>query len=1628
MRRIIHLDADAFFASVEQAADPRLRGRPVAVGGEKRGIIASASYEARRFGVHTPMPTVRARKLCPKLIVLPGDFEKYERFSRWMFSYAYDFTPDVEISSIDEGYCDLTAARQPPRAIAEALRRAIRESLKIVVSEGLGSNKLVSQIASKLHKPAAFAEVPAGGERSFLHPLPNRWLPGVGPRTAGRLNAAGLASIGQIAATPLDLLSLLLGRTAGQLKEFSDGRDDRPVVPVSEPAKSYGQQETFAADTTDEEYIEALLHRMADHLMARVREDGKAIRTVTVKVRYNDMAEDQCGESLPEPTDLESDVYTRLRPLLRRAWQRRVSLRMVSLKFASVYDGFCRAELPLERTAQQHEARRRLAAVVDELRKTRGPRIILRGHDFVLREAPAGRGGPSAGPKSEAPSPKVNRSTALASAPPAFIRHSAVVIRHSPAIPLHAHSCYSFLDSTLSVEAIVELARRHELPAVALTDTANLHGAVAFVQAARAAGLRPILGAEIRVTGRPLRLYVQSATGYANLCRILSQRPEGGGRRAEGATGGFGADSEVVGKHAADRWSRHRDSVLECGGPQPLLHESATSASGRGLPRFKTWRSLEPFVEGPADHIPSSALEQTDGLLAVSPAAAFAPLFPGRFYLEVSSPEALRKRDGASRLPLVAALPIHYATPADRWKYDIVQSIRTLTLLRQEHPDKRLDGDFHFRAPREMQELFGRHPELLTRTHEIAGRCAFEFPFGKPQFPAFRPPDGSTPPAFLRRLVLQGLRERYPDSQIARRQPQVEEELRIIREVGYEEYFLVVWDLLQECRRRGIEWITRGSAADSLVCYCLGISNVCPVRFDLYFRRFLNKERMALHKLPDIDLDFPHDRKDDVVDLLFEKYGAGHCAVVGGLSTFQARSAFAEVAKVLGVAEREVRKFTEHFPWRFGSGEIAEGQMQRAEGRRSVATEPNFQLSISNSQFAIPPPPPAGRLVAMLRASPECRDLPLDEEPYRSALVMAEFLDGFPRYPKMHPCGVVLSRQPMRELTPTFNSHKGYPTTHFDMDAVEAIGLVKIDILAQGGLAVMRDVKAMLRARGVEVDLERFTAADVQRCRDAAEAVGDTAGWKPALRAGGTSAHRRVGAFSELVPSVTVSQAAFDDPAVWDLIAGGQARAVHHIESPAMVSLCRMCNVRDIDGLIAIVSVIRPGAANEQKKVRFTRRYQGLEPVAYPHPSLERCLRSTFGLVVYEEHILQICEAFAGLPPGRADVLRRALNKQKGATIREIQGEFAAAARAHGHTDEKIAEVWALVTGFAGYAFCKAHSTAYGVEAYQSAWLKRYFPAEFMAAVLTHGKGFYHPLVYVLECHRLGIPLRPPWVNEPGPAFQVVSGEAGRWRSGPEAPRSAHSLTPSLPHLSVRALRVPVTRVQNLTARTKDRILAERARGPFESLRDFYRRVGPSLGEMETLMRVGAFDGFDQSRTAQFWECQHFHHAFGDNTGPAQGWLLPLPDTPRPPQVREPTRRERLQWEMELLGFPASGHPLELHDDVAWDTYCPVARLGEHVGEEVVTCGLVIEQRIHHQVTGEPMKFLTLADWTGMVETELFASTYRSYGLATVRYPVLEITARVEPFENGRGQSLRVLRAGRPRLRQGSRPGPAPDL
>lgn len=393
MRSILHFDADAFFASVEQAADKRLRGRAIVVGGLHRGIVASASYEARAFGVYTPMPVARARKLCPNLIVVPPRFELYEQFSDHIFGMVGEVAPVVEKQGVDEGYLDLTGTQQclrkDPEEVAQKLRTNVKDWLKVTISQGLSRNKLLSQIASKLYKPDGLTVIPPCEDRelAFLHPLPVKWLPGVGPAGARLMQSAGLTYIGQVADMPMDWLGELMGSSARQIRDFARNIDNRPVVADRPEALSYGHQETFDEDTADAVFVDAKLRELADHAFLRLRADSKQARTVSVKIRYTDMDEHQGQSSLAEPTDVEQDVYPLLSRLLKRLWDRRVRLRMVQVTLSNVYSGY--RQLDLFGVKQKQ---RDLALTCEAIRDRHGKQALMRAHDWVVNSSQQGSG------------------------------------------------------------------------------------------------------------------------------------------------------------------------------------------------------------------------------------------------------------------------------------------------------------------------------------------------------------------------------------------------------------------------------------------------------------------------------------------------------------------------------------------------------------------------------------------------------------------------------------------------------------------------------------------------------------------------------------------------------------------------------------------------------------------------------------------------------------------------------------------------------------------------------------------------------------------------------------------------------------------------------------------------------------------------------------------------------------------------------------------------------------------------------------------------------------------------------------------------------------------------------------
>jgi len=973
----------------------------------------------------------------------------------------------------------------------------------------------------------------------------------------------------------------------------------------------------------------------------------------------------------------------------------------------------------------------------------------------------------------------------------------------------------------MAVDDIVAAAAAYNMPAVALTDRDTVAGAVQFYKKARAAGIHPVIGSEITLAAKGrLVLLVENAEGYRNLCRLLTTRIE----HPAGVT-----------REDVARFSQ--GLICLWGG------ESTETAV---LP----WREI--FER-------NFALE----------------IFPhnGEDLRRARAMVALGRR---LHIPVVAAACAHYRFPDDRLRYDILASIRTLTMLNQAHPEKHGAGNYHLHSPEEMVRCFDALPQAVANSRLIAERCCFDFALGDILFPPFHTPNGESVIETLRKMAREGVERLYaplPGPEVWSR---LERELSVIAEVGYAAYFLIFADIVRWANSRGIDTLARGSAAGSLVCYALGISNVCPFRFGLCFERFLNRERMHFSKLADIDLDLPWDRRDEVVRYIFERYGEGHVAMIGAFNTFQGRAAVADIAKVYGIPEREIRRFTERLPHFTGDAE------------------------------------------AVIQSTPECRHLPWQEEPYRTILKLAPYFEGIPRHMSMHPCGVVVSGAPLTDRMPLFRSAKGYLTTHYAMDDVEELGLLKMDLLGQAGLSVLRDALDNVREnRGVSLNLRSID---------------------------------------------------YRDPETWEAIAGGNARGVFHIESPAMTSLLVMTDCRDLDCLTAAESIIRPGAANEGKKRAFARRHQGLEPVTYVHPSLEPLLDDTYGLLAYEEHILLIANGFARMPWGRADVLRRALVKKDRAMIVAMGAEFREYALRCGRTSEEIEAVWALLEEFSGYMFNKAHSAAYAIEAFQGAYLKTHYPIEFLAAVLSNRRGFYAPIVYVLEALRCGARFLPPDVNLSEPRFAVKG----------------------------NTIRLPLDQVKGLSRETLDRIYTTR---PFQDIGDFYHRVRPTHTEWLSLLKVGAFDSLGEPRSRLFWQLCRLEAA-RDNGG--------MLFTPQNPEF-EGTSRSSPHWEYELLGFPVSCHPLEYFAaGVDWSSYVPTAQLSGYLEQQVEVCGLIVADRIHPTECG-PMKFLTLVDYSGFAEMCLFADVYRRFGHFTAR-PVIAVTAFVEPFDNRKGFSLTALR------------------
>jgi len=1041
-------------------------------------------------------------------------------------------------------------------------------------------------------------------------------------------------------------------------------------------------------------------------------------------------------------------------------------------------------------------------------------------------------------------------------------------------VHLHCHSHYSFLRAVPSPAELVAAAAEHAR-SVGLTDTNGLYAAVPFYQVARAAGVKPIVGAVLEIetrntNGSMLLLLAADAAGYRNLCWLVTRRQldEQPARLPDGQV-------------SLELLAAHREGLIALYAP---LTSGPAPTAGRALvAQLKEIFGNALYLE--AHHFPA------DGSGNLREAVALRRILS---------------------IPIVATNNVHFLRPEEHLHHRVLNAIRTGSLLTKVAPPEITSAEAYFKSPEEMRRAFPDHPEALRATLEIAERSNLELPLGRTIFPEFPVPEGETPFSYLWKLCFEGAQQRYKPVRpevIAR----LTRELEAIHKLNLAPYFLLVWDIVEEARRRGIPAVARGSAASSMVTYCLGISRVCPLRWGLYFERFLNEQR---GDVPDIDLDICGARRDELLDYVYRRWGAEHVAMISSFVTMHARLAVREVAKVFGLSPGEVDHFTRRLPHR-----------------------------------------PVREILEALRTLPECRALPAQEEPWKTILEVALRLDDLPRHLGIHPCGTVIAAQPLTNLVPLERAAKGIVVTQYDMNAVEALGLIKMDLLGQRGLTTMS-----------------LALANVER-----------------------SSGQRLN--FDAIPE--------GDPATCEIIARGRTMGVFQIESPGMRGLLRTLRARSLEEICLGLALIRPGASEYGAKETFLRRLRGQEPVRYPHPRLKSILEETLGVCVYQEQVMQIAQAVGALSLAEADLVRRASAKFADQRERErLRAKFLKAAARLGLEEAKREETWRMAEKFAGFGFCKAHAATYADLSYRIAYLKAHYPAEFLAAMCSSGAGFYHVSAYVEEAKRWGIPVRLPSVNHSRLEYTTEPADAPP--SGAPALRIGLMQVKGLRLETIRALlesrdaQGPFCSLEDFLARAR------------------VGRVPVERDEIESLIKCGAFDDLGLSPPALLWQLTPRLRSGSLTLRRAQGQpeelLFPEAAATAPaatpiPRLADYTRTQRLAYEQEILEVTVSGHPLDLvtRNGEVWSTELEKLR-----GKRVTLLGWVITFRHVGTKNYRNMMFLTLEDQRGVFEVVLFPEAYERYGGLVFETRFLRVTGRVEPDGQINGEKLEPAYAEAP--------------
>ncbi|MBN2267424.1 MAG: DNA polymerase III subunit alpha [Candidatus Babeliaceae bacterium] len=1040
---------------------------------------------------------------------------------------------------------------------------------------------------------------------------------------------------------------------------------------------------------------------------------------------------------------------------------------------------------------------------------------------------------------------------------------------------LHVHTEYSLLDGALSIEQLVDFGKTHQLPAIGISDHGNIFGAVKFFRACKKANIKPVLGSEVYfiddVTNKSndnryyhLLLIVENQHGYRNLCKLMHLAH----------TKGFYFKPRIDYAMLTE-YSEGLIATTACiGGHIPsLILEKKETEARHYIERMRSIFGDQNF---------------------------FFEVQPGQTTEQELVNKVIFSLSDELGIPTIATGDCHYATIDDQYAHEVMLSVQTKHKMSD--PDRMTFGDYraHLRTPAEMAAAFPDREDILYRTGEIADRCTFSFDTGKRFFPLFEIPQNITEYDYFKQLCTSGLQKLFDSGRIVTNDEEpywnrLNDEIDLIAKMGFITYFLVVSDFIHWAAKEDIPHTARGSAAGSLAAMSLDITTVDPLRYHLFFERFLNPERVTM---PDIDIDFCIEGRERVIEYVRNRYGHDKVCQIITFGTMMAKGVVKDVSRALGLPFDDANAITNLIP---------------------------DQLKITLKEAFEQEP----RLGQMRDANPKVAEM----------FSVAFKLEGLTRHASKHAAGVVITPEPIDEMLPVYVPPKTNDlVTQYDMNDLESLGFLKMDFLGLKNLTLIKRVTTLIK---------KIHQTEVQ---------------------------------VELLP--------LDDSKTFELVCCGDTAGVFQLESSGMKEILRRLKPESIEDIIAVTALYRPGPLGSGMVEDFIERRHGRQKIHYLFPELEPVLKETYGVIVYQEQVMKTASVIAGYSLGEADILRRAMGKKKVEVMAEQRTIFVKRAIERGFNETKSGELFDLLAYFAGYGFNKSHSTAYGMIAYQTAYLKAHYPSEFMACLISLENHDPEKMAfYVQEAREMGIAVLPPDINQSDAQFTVENNN----------------------------IRFGLVGVKNAGESGLDSCLEERAaHGAFTDLLNFCKRVDLRTCNkrfIESLIAAGAFDALPGNRAQKSGELAHVMERaieLKEAAATGQMGLFGSSGTKKDTNegyafepVAEWNDREKLEREKEVLGLYLSARPLDAFKrHISWLNIKTFAQAKE-IKSPVLCCGSLKNSKVITTKKGDRMAFTELEDESGTAEIIIFPKLYQQVALLLESTSLFVVKGVAEPTEHG---------------------------